>query len=83
MAMKRYNPQQIVHLPRQTEVGIANGKTTAQACKEAEITGQTYYRWRKEYGDLNLDQAKSPKEPERMNAKLNRLAAFSHQGQTE
>jgi hypothetical protein len=44
MAMKRCRPQQIVHLPRQTEVGIANGRRTAQACKEAEITEQTYYR---------------------------------------
>jgi putative transposase len=75
MAMKRYKPQQIVHLLRQTEVGIANGKTTPQARKEAEITVQTYYRWRKEYGDLKLDQAKSPKEPERENAKLKRLVA--------
>jgi putative transposase len=64
-----------VHLWRQTEVGITNGRTTAQACKEAEITEQTYYRWRKEYGDLKLDQAKSLKEPERKNAKLKRLVA--------
>ena len=75
MVRNRHNPQQIVHLLRQTEVGIANGRTTPQACKEAEITGQTYYRWRREYGDLKLDQAKSLKEPERMNAKLKRLVA--------
>jgi putative transposase len=64
-----------VHSWRQTEVGIANGRTTAQACKEAEITKQTYDRWRKEYGDLKLDQARSLKEPERKNAKLKRLVA--------
>jgi putative transposase len=46
MPMKRYKPEQIVNLLRQIEVGIANGKTTPQACKEAEITQQTYYRWR-------------------------------------
>jgi putative transposase len=62
MAMRRYKPEQIVNLLRQIEVGIANGKPTPQACKEAEITVQTYYRWRKEYGGLKLDQAKRLKE---------------------
>jgi putative transposase len=64
-----------VNLLRQIEVEIANGKTTPQACKEAEITQQTYYRWRKEYGGLKLDQAKRLKELERENAKLKRLVA--------
>src|ERR1019366_9062465 len=58
MPMKRYKAEQIVTLLRQIEVGIANGKPTPQACKEAEITIQTYYRWRKEYGGLKLNQAK-------------------------
>ncbi|MGH9707684.1 MAG: IS3 family transposase [Candidatus Acidiferrales bacterium] len=75
MAMKRYKAEQIVTLLRQIEVGIANGKTTPQACKEAEITIQTYYRWRREYGGLKLDQAKRMKELERENAKLKRLVA--------
>ncbi len=75
MPMKRYKPEQIVNLLRQIEVEIANGKTTPQACKEAEITEQTYYRWRKEYGGLKLDQAKRLKELERENAKLKRLVA--------
>ena len=73
--MKRYKPEQIVNLLRQIEVEIANGKTTPQACKEAEINQQTYYRWRKEYGGLKLDQAKRLKELERENAKLKRLVA--------
>jgi len=73
--MKRYKPEQIVTLLRQTEVGIANGKPTPQACKEAEITIQTYYRWRKEYGGLKLNQAKRMKELERENTKLKRLVA--------
>jgi len=73
--MKRYKPEQIVNLLRQIEVEIANGKTTPQACKEAEITQQTYYRWRKEFGGLKLDQAKRLKELERENAKLKRLVA--------
>ena len=75
MPMKRYKPEQIVNLLRQIEVEIANGKTTPQACKEAEITQQTYYRRRKEYGGLKLDQAKRLKELERENAKLKRLVA--------
>src|ERR1035437_5573923 len=55
MPMKRYKAEQIVTLLRQIEVGIANGKPTPQACKEGEITIQTYYRWRKEFGGLKLD----------------------------
>ena len=64
-----------MNLLRQIEVEIANGKPTPQACKESEITQQTYYRWRKEYGGLKLDQAKRLKELERENAKLKRLVA--------
>ena len=75
MPMKRYKPEQIVNLLRQIEVEIANGKTTPQACKDAEITQQTYYRWRKEFGGLKLDQAKRMKDLERENAKLKRLVA--------
>ncbi len=75
MPIKKYKPEQIVTLLRQIEVEIANGKTTPQACKEAQITAQSYYRWRKEYGGLKLDQAKRLKELERENAKLKRLVA--------
>ena len=75
MPMRRYKPEQTVTLLRQVEVGLANGKSTPQACKEAEITAQTYYRWRKEFGGLKLDQAKLLKELERENTKLKRLVA--------
>ena len=75
MSIKRYKAEQIVTLLRQIEVGIANEKTTPQACKEVEITVQNYYRWRKEYGGLKLDQAKRLKELERENAKLKRVVA--------
>jgi putative transposase len=75
MPMKKHKPEQIVTLLRQIEVEIANGKSTPQACKEAEITQPTYYRWRKEYGGLKLDQAKRLKELEKENAKLKRLVA--------
>ena len=75
MPMQRYKPEQIVTMLRQIEVSIANGKTTALACKEAEITIQTFYRWRKEYGGLKLDQAKRLKDLERENSKRKRLVA--------
>jgi putative transposase len=75
MPMIRYKPEQIVTLLRQIEVAVGNGKSTPQACKEAEITTQTYYRWRKEFGGLKLDQAKRLKELEKENAKLKRLVA--------
>ena len=72
---KRHTPEQIVNVLRQIEVTIANGKTTAQACKEGAITEQTYYRWRKEFGGLQVDQAKRLKELEQENSKLKRLVA--------
>jgi putative transposase len=75
MARKRHTPEEVVNLLRQVEVSIANGKTTGQACKEALITEQTYYRWRKEYGGLQVDQAKRLKELEQENSKLKRLVA--------
>jgi putative transposase len=45
---KKHTAEQVVNLLRQVEVGVANGKSMAQVCKEAEIVEQTYYRWRKE-----------------------------------
>ena len=72
MPIKKYKPEQIVSLLRQIEVAMANGKATPQACREAGIAEQTYYRWRKEYGGLRLDQAKRMKELEKENLKLKR-----------
>jgi transposase-like protein len=75
MPQKKYKPEQVVTLLRQIEVEVANGKSTPQACRDAGITDQTYYRWRREYGGLRLDQAKRLKELERENAKLRRVVA--------
>ena len=72
---KKHTAEQIVSLLRQVEVAVASGKTTGQASKEALITEQTYYRWRKEYGGLQVDQARRLKELEQENAKLKRLVA--------
>lgn len=75
MARKIYKAEEIVNLLRQVEVAVANGKMTPQACKEAGIVEQTYYRWRKEYGGLKVDQARRLKELEQENGKLKRLVA--------
>ena len=72
---KKHTPEQVVNLLRQIEVSVANGKTTVLACKEAEITEQTNYRWREEYGGLQVDQARRLKELESENAKLRRLVS--------
>jgi len=71
---KKHTPEQVVNLLRQIEVAVANGKTTSVACKEAEITDQTYDR-RKEYGGLQVDQARRLKELESENAKFKRLVS--------
>ena len=60
---------------RQIEVQTAQGKSLALACKEAEISEQSYYRWRKEFGGLQVDQARKMKDLERENARLRRLVA--------
>src|SRR6185503_18438728 len=65
---RKHTPEQIVNILRQIEVATSNGKTTPAASREAGITEQTYYRWRKEYGGLRVDQAKWPKELEQENA---------------
>ena len=75
MPKKRPSPEQIVTLLRQIEVATSSGKSVAIACREAEISDQSYYRWRKEYGGLDIEQAKRFKELERENARLKRLVA--------
>jgi transposase-like protein len=72
---KRFSPEQIIAMLRQIEVQLATGKSLALACKEAGISEQSYYRWRKEYGGLQLEQAKRLKDLERENARLRRLVA--------
>lgn len=75
MARKRYGAEQIVTLLRQIEVSVSSGKSTQIACREAEISEQSYYRWRKEYGGLKVEQAKRMKDLERENGRLKRLVA--------
>lgn len=75
MPKKRFNAEQIVTLLRQIEVSIAQGKSAPVACRDAGISLQSYYRWRKEYGGLEIDQAKRMKDLERENVRLKRLVA--------
>jgi transposase-like protein len=75
MPKKRFSAEQIVTLLRQIEVLMAQGKSAPEACRAAEISQQSYYRWRKEYGGLEIDQAKRMKDLERENVRLKRLVA--------
>jgi len=74
MPKKVFSAEQIITKLRQIEVAISQGKTAAIASREAGISEQSYYRWRKAYGGLQLDQAKRLKELERENA-LKRVVA--------
>ncbi len=75
MARKRYSAEQIIGYLREAEVLLAKGNTIPQICKKIGIAEQTYYRWRKEYGSLSVDQAKRLKEVEKENTRLRKLVA--------
>lgn len=75
MSRKRYSAEEIVNKLRLADVELAKGKTVSVVCKQIGITDQTYFRWRKEYGGLKVDQAKRFKELEHENARLKRLLA--------
>jgi putative transposase len=75
MPKKTFTPEQIIAKLRQIEVLVSQGKTVPVACREAGIVDQTYYRWRKEYGGLQLEQARKLKELQKENAQLRRALA--------
>ncbi len=75
MPRKRYSTEQIVTKLRQAEVELGRGLRTPEMCKKLGVSEQTYYRWRKEYGGLRLDQGKRLKELERENTQLKKLVA--------
>ena len=72
---QRHTPEQIISKLREAEVQSAKGTAIAQVCKDLAITEQTYYRRRKEYGGLKLDQARRLKDLEKENGRLKRLLA--------
>jgi putative transposase len=75
MKGKKYTPEQIVAKLREAEVLLAKGTPLAEVCRQMEITDVTYYRWRKEYGGLRVDQAKRLKELEQENTRLKKVVA--------
>ena len=75
MARKKYTVEQIIVKLREVEILCGQGKTIAEAARQAEIPEQTYYRWRKEYGGMNTTEAKQMKILEKENARLKKLVA--------
>ena len=75
MPKRRYTPEDIVKLLREAEVLQSQGQRTIEACRQIGGTEQTYYRWRKEYGGLQVDQARPFKDLERENTRLKKLVA--------
>ena len=78
MARKRFTVEQIIHHLREAEVLLAQGRTVGEVCRQIGVSEQSYYRWRKEYGGLKLDQAKRLKELEKENSRLKKLVAELH-----
>ena len=75
MSRKRFTTEQIIHKLRQAEVEIAKGTRVPEVCRQIGVVEQTFYRWRKEYGGLKLDQARQFKRLESENARLKKLVA--------
>jgi putative transposase len=74
----RLKPEQIVAKLREIEVKISQGKDVLMACREAGTTDKSYYRWRREYGGMKVDQARRLKQLEQENARLKRLVGELH-----
>jgi len=75
MSRRRHTAEQIITALREAEVALANGKTVREVIRELGISEQTYYRWRKEFGGMGVDQARQLKELQRENARLKRAVA--------
>jgi putative transposase len=75
MARKRFTPEQIITMLREAEVLLNQSNQVAEVCRKLGVSEQTYYRWRKEYGGMRVDQAKRLKELEQENARLKKLVA--------
>ena len=75
MTRKRFTVEQIIGKLREAEVRLGQGETVAQVCRSLGVAEQTYYRWRKLYGGMQVDQAKRLKALEAENARLRRAVA--------
>jgi putative transposase len=75
MVKRKHSIEQMIGKLRETEVELARGRSVAEVCRSLGVTEQTYYRWRKEYGGLKMDQAKRLKVLEQENTRLRRAVA--------
>ena len=75
MKRKYHKPEQIVKLLREAEAKLAQGQTVDDVCRQLGISDATYYNWRKQYGQMKLDQVKHLKSLQKENAQLKKLVA--------
>jgi transposase-like protein len=75
MKKKEFTPEQIITMLREAEVLLSQGSTAVEAARKLGITEQTYYRWRREYGGMKVEQAKRYKALEKENTRLKKLVA--------
>jgi len=75
MVKRGYNPEQVINKLREAEIYINQGSSISEASRKIGITEQTYYRWRKEYGGMKVEQARRLKELEKENGQLKKLVA--------
>jgi putative transposase len=75
MVKKSYSPEQVINKLREAEILLNQGATVGEASRKIGVTEQTYYRWRREYGGMRVEQAKRLKDLEKENARLKKLVA--------
>jgi len=75
MGRRTYTPEQIINKLREAEILLSQDTTVVEVSRKLGVTEQTYYRWRREYGGMRVDQARRLKELEKENARLKRLVA--------
>ncbi len=75
MSRKRFSVEQIINHLREAEVLLAQGQTVGEICRGIGVSEQSYYRWRREYGGLKVDQARRLKDLEQENTRLKRAVA--------
>jgi putative transposase len=75
MARKKHTAEEIITKLREADVLSGRGQSMVEVCRQLSISEQTYYKWRKEYGGLQVDQAKRFKQMEQENSQLRKLVA--------
>jgi putative transposase len=75
MPRKRFTPEQIITKLREAEILLSKGRKVGEVCRQLDVSENTYYRWRKEYGGLDIQQIARLKELEKENARLKKLVA--------